>query len=196
MRWLSFNLMYFRRPPWDTLISPPELLAFIASRPPGRALDLGCGAGTNVISLAKAGWQAEGVDFAVEAIREGRKRTRAAGVTASLQVGDVTDLRGFSSGYDLILDMGCYHGVPQAGRAAYRENLLQLLAPSGVFMLYAAVGQRKVAISETEVIELESLFPHHRRVDSTDTKGGWQSAWFWFSRQALAVADQPRQSGG
>lgn len=38
-RWITFNLWYFRRPPWDTRVSPPELLEFIAAHPPGRALD-------------------------------------------------------------------------------------------------------------------------------------------------------------
>lgn len=185
IRWLRFNLVYFRRPPWDTRVSPPELLDFVANRPPGRALDLGCGAGTNVITLAKAGWQANGVDFALEAIREGRKRLQSAGVQARLEVGDVTDLRGFNGPYDLILDMGCYHGVPKDGRVAYRENVQRLLAPGGVFMLYAAVGERKISISEAEVGELVSLFPYRRRVNSKDTKGGWQAAWFWFSRQPL-----------
>lgn len=184
-QWLRFNLVYFRRPPWDTRVSPPELLDFIASHPPGRALDLGCGAGTNVITLARAGWQAVGVDFALNAVREGRKRIRNAGVQARLEVGDVTELRGFNGPYDLILDMGCYHGLPKEGRRAYRDNLLRLLAPGGVFMLYAAIGERKISISETEVQIFQALFPFYRRVDSTDTSGGWQSAWFWFSRQPL-----------
>ena len=52
LRRLSFLLWYFRDPPWDTNISPPELLDFINRHPPGRVLDLGCGTGTNVITLA------------------------------------------------------------------------------------------------------------------------------------------------
>ncbi len=185
LRWLSFNLAYFRRPPWDTRVSPPELLDFISHRVPGRALDLGCGAGTNVITLAKAGWEAEGVDFAVRAIREGRRRIQHAGVHARLEVGDVADLRGFSGPYDLILDIGCYHGLPADRRAAYRQNTARLLAPAGVFLLYAAVGARKISIAESEVEQFQQLFPYTHRVNGEDNGGGWQSAWFWFSRQPL-----------
>ena len=67
-RRLAFNIWYFRKPPWDSGISPPELLEFIRTRPAGKAIDLGCGTGTNVITLAKAGWQVTGVDFALRAI--------------------------------------------------------------------------------------------------------------------------------
>jgi 2-polyprenyl-3-methyl-5-hydroxy-6-metoxy-1,4-benzoquinol methylase len=85
-----FNLWYFKKPPWDTGVSPPELIGFIATHPPGRALDLGCGTGTNVITLAQHGWQVTGVDFARKAIVMGKRKVRQAGVNADLRVGDVT----------------------------------------------------------------------------------------------------------
>src|SRR5881296_1344749 len=50
-----------RRPPWDTGITPPEVERFVASHAPGRAIDLGCGTGTNAVYLARHGWSAVGV---------------------------------------------------------------------------------------------------------------------------------------
>ena len=32
--------------PWDSGITPPEIKDILAERPPGAALDLGCGSGT------------------------------------------------------------------------------------------------------------------------------------------------------
>ena len=64
-----FHYWYFRQPPWDTGISPPELLEFIQNHRAGRAIDIGCGTGTNVITLAQAGWDVTGVDFAPRAIK-------------------------------------------------------------------------------------------------------------------------------
>src|SRR5688500_14230632 len=57
--------------PWDTGIPPPELVEVIEgpnALEPGRALDLGCGTGTNAMYLAQHGWTAVGVDFSSHAI--------------------------------------------------------------------------------------------------------------------------------
>ena len=69
LRRFQFNFWYFRNPPWDSGITPPELFEFIHSHPAGRAIDIGCGTGTNVITLAKTGWQVTGFDFAARAIQ-------------------------------------------------------------------------------------------------------------------------------
>src|SRR5438132_11612963 len=52
--------------PWDSGVPPPELVEVVEgpqALEPGRALDLGCGTGTNCIYLAEHGWDATGVDF-------------------------------------------------------------------------------------------------------------------------------------
>jgi 2-polyprenyl-3-methyl-5-hydroxy-6-metoxy-1,4-benzoquinol methylase len=55
---------------------PPERqrsrLMFLADRPPGTLLDVGCGDGTFLAAMARRGWQVSGIDFdpvAVEAAR-------------------------------------------------------------------------------------------------------------------------------
>ena len=73
--------------PWDSGISPPELVSVVEgpeALAPGRALDLGCGTGTNVVYLAQHGWEATGVDLVRRALRRAHDRASAAGVGASL----------------------------------------------------------------------------------------------------------------
>ena len=134
---LSFELSYlFRRAPWDRGVSPPELLAFLAAHPPGRALDLGCGTGTNAITLAQHGWQVIGIDFIPRAIRRARGKALAAGVTVDFRQGDVTDLRSIDGPFDLVLDIGCYHGLQPTLQIRYATNLARLVRPGGTFLLY------------------------------------------------------------
>ncbi len=141
IRRLEFHLWYYRRPPWDSGVSPPELEEFIRQNPPGRALDLGCGTGTNLIRLAQAGWQVTGVDYAWQAVRLARQRLKKAGFTAEVHLADVTNLSGIHGPFELILDVGCYHSLSPDGRSAYRENVERLLAEGGTFLLYAHCRQ-------------------------------------------------------
>jgi len=136
LRRLFFNIWYFFSPPWDTGISPPELMRFIESNPPGRALDLGCGTGTNVITLAKHGWDATGVDFALTAIRIARRKARKTKVEVDLRVGDATKLDDLRGQFDLILDMGCYHNISPERQFDYIHNVRRLLNKNGTFLLY------------------------------------------------------------
>ena len=186
---LRFELRYFSKPPWDTGISPPELLAHLQSHPPGRALDLGCGTGTNVLNLAQAGWQVTGVDFAARAIRQARRKLRTAGAQAELLVGDVTELRGVSGPFDLILDMGCFHNLDAAGQRKYAQNVAHLLAPGGTYLLYTffrpeGAEGRGLLPGDMEVFQpaLELV----QRVDGTD-RGRRLSAWFTY-RKPLAYS--------
>jgi len=79
------------------------LLDFIEARPPSNAIDIGCGTGTNVITLAKAGWQVTGVDFAPRAIRIAKRKAQKAGIEAELHIRDATNLTGIHGPFDLAL---------------------------------------------------------------------------------------------
>jgi SAM-dependent methyltransferase len=90
-----YNLIYrFSAPRWDTNITPPEVVTVIegaAAVPAGRALDLGCGTGTNVIYLAQHGWKAVGVDFSPIAIQQACQKAQDT-PGATFVEGDVSQL--------------------------------------------------------------------------------------------------------
>jgi cyclopropane fatty-acyl-phospholipid synthase-like methyltransferase len=186
LRRLAFNVWYFRSPPWDTGISPPELYHFIDLHPPGRALDVGCGTGTNVITLAKHGWQVTGVDYAIRAIRSARRKVRQAGVKAALQAGDVTRLKNIPVPFDLILDIGCYHGLNQVERQVYLENIERWLSPSGTFLTY--VFYKKDAqhegpgLNDQDLIELTNRFVLVNQQNGTE-RGQNASTWLTFTKK-------------
>ncbi len=184
LRRLNFNLWYWFHPPWDSGISPPELFDFIAHHPPGRAIDLGCGTGTNVITLVRHGWQVTGIDFAPRAIQLASSKLKRAGLSAALSVGDVTRLRGIDGPFDLALDLGCFHGITD--RAAYLAQLDRVLLPGGHWLLYALLKLEPtptrpgLAPPDLSLIESYGLQLVSRK-DGWDRRGR-PSAWFLFRR--------------
>jgi tellurite methyltransferase len=91
----------------DLDLTPAPLLAEVSELvPPGRALDLACGAGRNALYLARLGWQVVAVDASAAAIRIVREQAAAAGLTLDTRVADL-EQGGFAiepGAYDLICD--------------------------------------------------------------------------------------------
>jgi 2-polyprenyl-3-methyl-5-hydroxy-6-metoxy-1,4-benzoquinol methylase len=161
------------------------LIDFITSHPPGRALDLGCGTGTNVITLAQHGWQAAGIDYIPKAIRAGKKKAEHAGIEVDLRVGNVTNLENLGGLYDLVLDMGCYHGLSHHKRTAYRDNLSHILNPGGTFLLYALTPDEPghiPGVSQTDIDGFSQILELQSQQEGTDRER--PSAWFRFKSSA------------
>jgi SAM-dependent methyltransferase len=127
--------------PWDTGITPPELVRIVAELPVGRALDLGCGTGTNLRYLLERGWQADGVDFIAQAVTEAQ--VKLADMDAgrfAVYCHDVTQLPALGlprTPYDLVVDIGCGHGLPIEQASAYARDIAALLRAGGTWLLYA-----------------------------------------------------------
>ena len=187
MRRILFELWYWlpRRPPWDTGVTPPELERFVATHPPGRALDLGCGTGTNAVYLAKHGWTAAGVDFAARAIAKARRRAREAGVASrcTFHVGDVTRLDFLAGPFDLALDIGCLHSLPVAERAAYGAGIGRLVRPGGTYLLYAFAPGGRPGVPGLTRDDVRTLFAEAFDVTAVEEGKGWPSAWYTLSRR-------------
>ncbi len=194
-RWL-FELMYWLgRAPWDRGVSPPELLETLRELEPGRALDLGCGTGTHALTLARHGWQVVGVDFSSRALREARRKARAAGLADRVRFvwGDVTRLERLDlpREADLILDIGCFHGLPPEDQPRYALGVVEHLRPGGLYLLYtfAPVERgrwKKVRVGVTPQRVREIFGPYLREVRALEgtTASGVPSCWFWWRKEA------------
>jgi len=182
MRRLWFTLAYlFSRPRWDTNITPPELVELIETQrlAPGRALDLGCGTGTNVIYLAKHGWQAVGVDFVGKAIATAKRKAKAAGVAADFYQGDVTSLDFLQPPFDFALDIGCFHSLASDRRPTYIAGLRRLLRPGALFLCYAFKPESPM--SGIGVEEMQTLFSDGFTCVKVEHGQGTPSAWYTFA---------------
>jgi cyclopropane fatty-acyl-phospholipid synthase-like methyltransferase len=184
LRRLTFSLWYYFKPPWDTGISPPELIDFIENHPSGKAIDIGCGTGTNVITLALAGWQVTGVDFVQRAIKKAQRKAKKAGIQAELHIRDATKLEGISGPFDLVLDMGCFHGLGDK-KADYLSELERILAPGGYWLMYGffdtSPNQTGLGLTEAELDLIPSSITQVWRQDGFD-KRERTSAWFLYQK--------------
>jgi cyclopropane fatty-acyl-phospholipid synthase-like methyltransferase len=193
---LFFEFQYrFSKPPWDSGITPPEVVAQIESGTiKGRALDLGCGTGTNSIYLAQHGLTVVGVDFSPKAIATARDKARRANVQIDFHVADVTRLDFLSAPFDFVLDIGCFHAVDAQGRARYAANLARLTRPGSLYMLYAfsprspderghLLQMRSVGITEEQIRQLFTPSFALEHLERGADRGERVSAWYWFRRQ-------------
>lgn len=191
IRRLRFAWKYFRRnAPWDTKQTPPEVIEFIAQQPtPGRALDLGCGTGTNVMYLAQHGWEAVGVDYVPQAIFEARNKAKQSKGSVTFYHGDVTHLERLplTPPFTYFLDIGCFHSLDEAGQRRYAEGCYHLAAPDAAMMLYTSfprqTSQGMLGVSPEQVeAAFHNLFTIEWCDYGTDSGGGWKRGWFWLKK--------------
>lgn len=111
--------------PWDSQIRSRELERVLREEaiPPGTALELGCGTGTNAIYLAQQGFAVTAVDLSAVALTTARLRACEAGVTVNFQVRDLAEPFDDADSYDFVFDRGCYHCVRKINVAGLLDNL-------------------------------------------------------------------------
>lgn len=174
-----------RQTPWDTNITPPELVELVETErlAPGRALDLGCGTGTNSVYLARHGFQVIGVDFVGRAVQMARDRAARANVTVEFRRADVLAPGPIADGsIDLLLDIGCFHILDAAGRARYVANARRWTHPNSLVLLYAffptTFGRRRIGVSRAE---MEKLYTPDYNLERYADDG--RSAWYRWQKK-------------
>ena len=125
--------------PWDTGRPSSELQRVLSQNTiqPCRALELGCGTGTNCIWLAQQGFDATGVDVAPLAVEQAQKRARAAGVNVHFMVADVLHLPDLGGPFGFFFDRGCYHAVRRNAPEQYAPAVARKLVSGGRGLILA-----------------------------------------------------------
>ncbi|NTU65065.1 MAG: class I SAM-dependent methyltransferase [Chloroflexi bacterium] len=192
---LFWDVMYlFKKTPWDTGITPPEIVAVIESGkvPIGRALDLGCGTGTNAIYLAQHGFAVTGIDVSRRAIALAKRKTRSAQLTdrVRLERGDVTLMRRWVLGQsiDFACDIGCFHNLKTEARQRYVAALTGVLKPGAIYMFYAFEPQADRA--GVALDEITALFDPAYRLDGMrrgSDRHGRGSAWYTLIKREVSA---------
>lgn len=170
------------RTPWDSGTTPPEVVDFLGRTRPGRALELGCGTGTNAVALAARGWEVTAVDFSRRALRAARTKAARAAVIVRFLQRDVTRLDDLEGPFDFALDIGCFHAIDPAARRHYSITLGRLLRPGATYMLYSFLDPSDGWPAEIEVRDtFEGRFDLSRL--ERGEFNGRPSGWFTWRRR-------------
>ena len=123
--------------------------------PGSKILDIGCGGGELSAWLATQGFVAEGIDFSETAIIKAREwfDSEMNQYPLTFDVVDICKPAGLNEKFNLILDKGCFHGIPQNFRKLYIQNLVQFCEPGAQFMMFIRLDE--------DVRKTQSLIAHH-----------------------------------
>jgi len=176
---LMYRLMYrVGFTPWDTDQVPKELSTLIegaGALPHGRALDIGCGTGTQAVYMARSGWEVTAVDAVPRPLSRARARADEAGVSVDWILADAARLHrlGLTPGFTLVFDRGCFHGLDESQRGAYAAAVDELAAPGATLLMMAFAPNRVVAApAGLEQSELVGRFPEWELASASPDSDG------------------------
>jgi len=133
----------------------PRLIPFGAYRG-RRVLEVGCGAGTDLVRFARNGARVTGVDMAASAIKLASGNFAVEGLTAALLVADGEALPFGSRSFDLVYA----HGVVQytSSDRALVQECRRVLKPGGlaIFQVYNRISWLN-ALSRVTKVDLEHV---------------------------------------
>jgi SAM-dependent methyltransferase len=135
--------------PWDSGEPDPTLVATVEAGtiPAGRALEVGCGTGTNALWLSAHGFDALGVDVSPLAIDRARAKMRAGPSGCRFEV--LNFLKDPPEGpFDFVFDRGCFHvfDAPEV-RERFAALVAGVLAPDGLWL--SLIGSTEGAPRDT-----------------------------------------------
>jgi 2-polyprenyl-3-methyl-5-hydroxy-6-metoxy-1,4-benzoquinol methylase len=138
-RWnRTYEETVYHQLPWFSPVAYPWIAETVREgvwRRGARLLDVGCGAGTNALHLARHGFRVSGIDLAEGAIRAARTRAMRAHLTVDFRTGDVLQLPYPDGRFGGALDIGCFHTLPPRLRRAYSRELARVVRPGGTVAL-------------------------------------------------------------
>ena len=152
--------------PWDGHPLAASLRSVVDELTPGRALDIGCGTGDNCIYLARQGWQVTGIDYVATAVEQARAKVAKAGVDVALRQADATRLReeDVGTGFDLIVDNGCLHGMSDDDRDAYVREVTAVAAIGARLLLIEFEPGASFGVPGIAAADVERRFGAHWRL--------------------------------
>jgi methyl halide transferase len=117
--------------PWDSGVASKELQRVLSEQGISacRALELGCGTGTNAVFLAGQGFDVTAVDCSSLALESAQQKATAAAVSVNWLEADVQNFGADLEPFEFVFDRGCYHCCRRVDLPGYLQTLENVTAP-------------------------------------------------------------------
>jgi SAM-dependent methyltransferase len=174
--------------PWDSGLPSSELQRVLREHEValGRALELGCGTGSNAVWLAQQGFDVTALDIAANALKVAREKAAAADVDVQWIHADVQNFNPGGEPFDFIFDRGCYHCCRRVDLLGYLQTLSNVTRPGTRFLCLCGNANeqsesRIPRVTEAEIrAELGGLFEFlHLKAMHFEDAGGMQGPLGW-----------------
>jgi SAM-dependent methyltransferase len=122
--------------PWDSGIRSRELARVLeeAAIGPCRAVELGCGTGTNAIFLAQKGFEVTALDLSPRALEQAMRRAEEAGVEIDFMQADLCRFDMALEPFDFVFDRGCYHCARKIDLPGFLKTVSNLTRPKSKWL--------------------------------------------------------------
>lgn len=175
--------------PWDHDMPDANLVDMVDHRPipKCRALDIGCGTGSDAIWLALQHFAVTGCDISQTAVEISREKALGAKVDCTFLVADFMESSIPESPFGFVFDRGCFHSVgADEERRLFAENVHSCLEDGGFWLTLAGnadepereTGPPQLTANELiaavePCFEIVSLAAGHFGSDQQDPPRAW-----------------------
>jgi methyl halide transferase len=151
--------------PWNLGFPAPPLVDLLASAAllPGSVAVLGCGAGSDALFFAEAGFEVMGFDFATSAIDRAQQNARDRNLPVRFLQRDIFALPAeFPQQFDYVVEHTCFCAIDVTLRSDYVRVVKDLLRTQGkllgLFFTHSRPGGPPFGVKPQEVLDL--FAPH------------------------------------
>lgn len=146
-----------------------DTLNLVPSKPGGTAIDLGCGAGENLIALSKLGYEVTGIEGSASQVRLANELLRSNNVEGRLILSDASrfSFEGCEL-FDLILCVDVMHFFSSPEK--FIASCAKLAKPGAHLILSLPHPLDMIAerrdVNDERLIILRSYFPENKKIDN------------------------------